>query len=101
MSGVQLITCSLASCLEREPLMLFLSCDKYKRKHQAKKKLYYAFVDLEKAFDRVPKRGGEMGFCGCWLWMNGSSAQFMALYTEAGLSESFEVKVGFASRGQY
>ena len=37
-------------------------------KHQAKKKkLYYAFVDLEKAFDRVPKRGGEMGFekAGC------------------------------------
>ena len=28
--------------------------------HQAKKKrLYYAFVDLEKAFDS-PKRGGEM-----------------------------------------
>ena len=31
-------------------------------KHQAKKKkLYYAFVDLEKAFDKSPKRGGEMG----------------------------------------
>ena len=32
-------------------------------KHQAKKKkLYYdAFVDLEKAFDMSPKRGGEMG----------------------------------------
>ena len=27
----QLITCSLASCLEREPLMQFSSCDKYKR----------------------------------------------------------------------
>ena len=25
-------------------------------KHQAKKKMYYAFVDLEKAFDRVPRR---------------------------------------------
>ena len=40
--------------------------------HQAKKKrLYYAFVDLEKAFDS-PKRGGEMGFAeaGC-----GSSTQ--------------------------
>ena len=34
-------------------------------KHQAKKKkLYYAFVDLEKAFDRVPR---QMGFeeAGC------------------------------------
>ena len=27
----QLIICSLASCLEREPLMPFSSCDKYKR----------------------------------------------------------------------
>ena len=27
----QLITCSLASCLEREPLMPFSSCDNYKR----------------------------------------------------------------------
>ena len=24
-------------------------------KHQAKKKLYYTFVDLEKAFDRLPR----------------------------------------------
>ena len=38
-------------------------------KHQAKKKkLYYAFVDLEKAFDRN-------GLCGSWVWMSGSSAQ--------------------------
>ena len=27
----KLITCSLASCLESEPLMPFSSCDKYKR----------------------------------------------------------------------
>ena len=35
-------------------------------KHQAKKKLYDAFVDLKKAFD-CPKRGGEMGIAedGC------------------------------------
>ena len=34
-------------------------------KHQAKKKkLYYAFVDLEKTFDKSPKRGCEMGFEG-------------------------------------
>ena len=25
-------------------------------KHQEKKKLYYTFVDLEKAFDRVPRK---------------------------------------------
>ena len=37
-------------------------------KHQAnKKKMYYAFVDLEKAFNTDPKRGGDMGFeeAGC------------------------------------
>ena len=37
-------------------------------KHQAKnKKLYYAFVDLEKAFDKSPKGSGKMGFekAGC------------------------------------
>ena len=27
----QLMTCSLVSCLAREPLMIFLSCGKYKR----------------------------------------------------------------------
>ena len=43
-------------------------------KHQAKKKLYYAFVDLEKEFDRVPREVGD-GLCGSWVWMNGSSAQ--------------------------
>ena len=40
----QLITCSLASCLVREPLIPFSSCDKYKR-NTKKKKVYYAFVD--------------------------------------------------------
>ena len=44
--------------------MPFSSCDKYKRNT---KPLYYAFVDLEKAFDKCPKRGGEMGIAeaGC------------------------------------
>ena len=34
-------------------------------KLQAKKKLYYAFVDLEKAYDSH-KRGGEMGSVEAW-----------------------------------
>ena len=28
---------------------------KVDEKHQAKKKLYYAFVDIEKKFDKVPR----------------------------------------------
>ena len=71
-------------------------------KHQAKKKkLYYTFVDLEKEFDRVPREVVR------WALRNLGVAEWlirtvMALYTEtctifrtnAGRSESFEVKVG-------
>ena len=71
-------------------------------KHQArKKKLYYGIVDLEKAFDRVPREVVR------WALRKLSVDEWlirtvMALYTEActvvgtdaGLSESFEVKVG-------
>ena len=71
-------------------------------KHQAKKKkLYYAFVDLEKAFDRVPREVVRWALrkLGVDEWL---IRTVMALYTEActivrtdaGLSESFEVKVG-------
>ena len=71
-------------------------------KHQAKKKkLYYAFVDLEKAFDRVPREVLRWALrkLGVDEWL---IRTVMALYTEActvvrtdaGLSESFEVKVG-------
>ena len=69
-------------------------------KHQAKKKkLYYAFVDLEKTFDRVPREVVRWALrnLGVDEWL---ISIFMALYTEpctvhrtdAGLS--FEVKVG-------
>ena len=71
-------------------------------KHQAKKKkLYYVFVDLEKAFDRVPREMVRWALRKLRLdeWL---IRTVMALYTEActvvrtdaGLSESFEVKVG-------
>ena len=61
---------SLNSCLESEPLMQFsFIMRQVQEKHQAKKKkLYYAFVDLEKAFDRVPKRGGEIIRSGRLRW---------------------------------
>ena len=71
-------------------------------KHQAKKKkLYYAFADLEKAFDRFPKEVVRWALrkLGVDEWL---IRRVMALCTEAGTvvrtdagpSESFEVKVG-------
>ena len=71
-------------------------------KHQAKKKkLYYAFVDPVKAFDRVQREVVRWALRkpGVDEWL---IRTVMALYTEActvvrtdaGLSESFEVKVG-------
>ena len=70
-------------------------------RHQAKKKkLYYAFVDVEKAFDRVPRVvvRWTLQKLGVDEWLIHT---VMALYTEActvvrtvaGPSESFEVKV--------
>ena len=70
-------------------------------KHQArKKKIYYAFVDPGKAFDRVPREvvRSAMRKLGVDEWL---IRTVMALYievctvvrTDAGLSESFEVKV--------
>ena len=52
-------------------------------KHQAKKKkLYYAFVDLEKAFDRVPSEvvRWDLRNLGVDEWL---IRTIMALYTEA------------------
>ena len=77
-------------------------------KHQTKKKkLYYAFVDLEKAFDRVPREVVRWALrkLGVDEWL---IRTVMALYTEActvvrtdaGLSESFEVRL-VCIKGQY
>ena len=73
-----------------------------KAKHQTKKKkLCYAFVDLEKAFDRVPREVVRWALrkLGVYEWL---IRTVMALYTEActvvrtyaGITESFEVNVG-------
>ena len=71
-------------------------------KHKAKAvKLYYAFVDLEKAFDRVPREVVRWALrkLGVEEWL---VRAVMAMYTEAktsvktqdGPSDKFEVKVG-------
>jgi hypothetical protein len=71
-------------------------------KHCAKrKKLYYAFVDLEKAFDRVPREVTRWALrkAGVDEWL---VTAVMSMYegastmvrTSAGDSSSFEVKVG-------
>ena len=71
-------------------------------KHQAeKKRLDYAFMDLEKAFDRVPRKVVRWALrkLGVDEWL---IRTVMALYTEdctvvrtdAGLRESFQVEVG-------
>lgn len=72
--------------------------EKYARK---KKKLYYCFVDLEKAFDRVPRRVIEWALRvkGVEEWL---VAAVMQMYEGAktrvrvgsALSDEFEVKVG-------
>ena len=51
-------------------------------KYQAKKKLYYYFVDLEKAFDRVPREVVRWALrkLGVNAWL---IRTVMALYTEA------------------
>ena len=70
-------------------------------KTPSKKKLYYAFMDLEKTFARVPREVVRWALrkLGVDEWL---IRTVIALYTEAytvvrtdaGLSESFEVKVG-------
>jgi len=65
------------------------------------KKLYFGFVDLEKAFDRVPREVIRWVMCklGVEEWL---ASAFMSMYTGAktvvrtvyGNSSSFEVKVG-------
>ena len=81
--------------------MPFSSCDKYKRNTKQRRRNYYAFVDLEKAFDRVSREvvRWALKMLGVDEWLIHT---IVALYTDActvvrtdaGLSEHFEVKVG-------
>ena len=81
--------------------MPFSSCGKYKRNAKQIIRRSCTFVDLEKAFDRVPKEVVRWALrkLGVDEWL---IRIIMALYTEActvvktdaGLSESFDVKVG-------
>ena len=51
------MTCNLVSCLAVAQLMLYSYEEQLQEKHLAKnKKLYFAFVDLEKVFGRVPRK---------------------------------------------
>ena len=96
----QLITCSLASCLAREPLKPFSACDKYKRNTKQRRRSCAMFILFGKGFDRVTRevvRWGLRKLCvDEWLIRT-----VMALYTEvctvvktdAGLSEGFAVNV--------
>ena len=81
--------------------MLFFIIRQVQEKHQAKKKkLYYAFVDFEMTFDRIPRKVVRWGLrrLGVDEWL---IRTVMALYTEActvvrtgaGLSKCFEVNV--------
>ena len=72
-SRVIILIVDIISCIMRQ----------VQEKHQAKKqKLYYAFVDLEKAFNRVPREvvRSALRTLGVDEWL---IRTVMALYTEA------------------
>jgi len=82
--------------------MPFLWQDRCRRIFRVKgKKLYFGFVDLEKAFDRVPREVISWAMCkrGVEEWL---VSAVMSMYSSAktvvrtvyGNNKSFEVKVG-------
>jgi len=86
--------------------MQFLWQDRYRRILRVKgKKLYFGFVDLEKAFDMVPREviSWAMRKLGVEEWL---VSTVMSMYTGAktvfrtvyGNSKGFEVKVGMHQR---
>ena len=100
-SRLWLMTCSFDSWKVREPLMPFLWQDRCRRIFWVKgKKLYFGFVDLEKAFDRVPREviSWAMRKLGDEEWL---VSAVMSMYSGAktvvrtvyGNGRSFEVKV--------
>jgi len=96
------MTCSLDSRKAMEPQMPFLWQERCRRILRVKcKKLYFVFVDLEKAFDRVLREviSWAMRKLGVEQWL---VSAVMSMYTGAktvvrtvyGNSKGFEVKVG-------
>ena len=93
--------CSLDLCQEKEVDAIFIA-RRMQEEHQKKdKKLYMCFVDMEKAFDRVPKKVME------WAMRKKGLSEVivravMSLYDGAktrvrvgsAYSEEFKVKVG-------
>ena len=98
----QLVTCSFASCMAREPLMSFSSSDRHKRNTKQRRRSCTTLLWIyRRHLIRVPREVVR------WALRKMGAAEWlirtvMALYTEActvvrtdaGLSESFQVQVG-------
>ena len=80
---------------------IFVVRQMQERHYEKRKKLYFAFVDLEKAFDRVPREVTRWALrkAGVEEWLVSAVMSMYegartAVRTNEGNSDSFEVKVG-------
>ena len=77
----------------KETTDVILIMQQVQENHQAKKNLYYVFVDLEKAFDRVPREVVRWALRKLSVVMVFYTDDCTVVRTDTRLSESFEVKV--------